>query len=144
MPDLTRRSPTRTTRLSDVKPCLTSSGQLFQRGTSTQSITSSLNHKPVLKAGANFRKYKVKRNCWPEVRGCAMNLVEHPHGGGNHQHVDHASVVAPCLLPHKQTSRSTPFLSSLIPLSLVVESTVRGVEGVGRANTGAPVRDRWN
>ena len=72
-----------------------------------------------------------------------MNLVEHPHGGGNHQHVDHASFVAPCLLPRKRTSRSTPFLSSLIPLSLVVESTVRGIEGVGRANTGAPVRDGW-
>ena len=22
-----------------------------------------------------------------QVRGCAMNPVEHPHGGGNHQHV---------------------------------------------------------
>ena len=22
-----------------------------------------------------------------------MNLVEHPHGGGNHQHVSHASFV---------------------------------------------------
>ena len=33
-----------------------------------------------------------------------------------------------CLLPRKRTLRSTPFLSSLIPLSLVVETTVRGVE----------------
>ena len=57
-----------------------------------------------------------------------MNLVEHPRGGGNNQHVNHASVVAPCLLPRKQTSRSTPFLSALNPLSLVVETTVRGVE----------------
>ena len=55
-----------------------------------------------------------------------MNLVEHPHGGGNHQHVDHTSVVAPCFLPRKQTSRST--LPALIPFSLVVETTVRGVE----------------
>ena len=45
--------------------------------------------KPVLKAGANFHKYKVKRNFWPKVRGCVMNPVEHPHGGGNHQHVGH-------------------------------------------------------
>merc|ERR1712078_621773 len=43
--------------------------------------------KPVLKAGNNFHKYRVKRNSWPKVRGCAMNPVEHPHGGGNHQHV---------------------------------------------------------
>merc|ERR1711869_69906 len=49
--------------------------------------------KPVLKAGNNFHKYRVKRNCWPRVRGCAMNPVEHPHGGGNHQHVGHPSTV---------------------------------------------------
>jgi len=45
--------------------------------------------KPVLKAGNNFHKYRVKRNSWPKVRGVAMNPVEHPHGGGNHQHVGH-------------------------------------------------------
>jgi len=45
--------------------------------------------KPILKAGNNFHKYRVKRNSWPKVRGCAMNPVEHPHGGGNHQHVGH-------------------------------------------------------
>ena len=45
--------------------------------------------KPVLKAGNSFHKYKVKRNSWPKVRGSAMNPVEHPHGGGNHQHVGH-------------------------------------------------------
>jgi len=50
--------------------------------------------KPVLKAGNNFYKYRVKRNCWPKVRGVAMNPVEHPHGGGNHQHVGHATTVA--------------------------------------------------
>ena len=47
--------------------------------------------KPVLKAGANFHKYRKKRNCWPRVRGVAMNPVEHPHGGGNHQHIGHPS-----------------------------------------------------
>jgi len=45
--------------------------------------------KPMLKAGHAFHKYRVKRNCWPRVRGVAMNPVEHPHGGGNHQHVGH-------------------------------------------------------
>jgi len=50
--------------------------------------------KPVLKAGNNFHKYRVKRNCWPKVRGSAMNPVEHPHGGGNHQHVGHPTTVA--------------------------------------------------
>ena len=49
--------------------------------------------KPLLKAGNSYHKYKVKRNCWPKVRGVAMNPVEHPHGGGNHQHIGHASTV---------------------------------------------------
>merc|ERR1711967_207118 len=47
--------------------------------------------KPLLKAGRAYHKYKNKRNCWPKVRGVAMNPVEHPHGGGNHQHIGHAS-----------------------------------------------------
>merc|ERR1711966_260086 len=49
--------------------------------------------KPMLKAGRAHHKYAVKRNCWPHVRGVAMNPVEHPHGGGNHQHVGHATTV---------------------------------------------------
>jgi len=49
--------------------------------------------KPVMKAGRAYHKYRVKRNCWPHVRGVAMNPVEHPHGGGNHQHIGHASTV---------------------------------------------------
>merc|ERR1712110_813211 len=49
--------------------------------------------KPMLKAGRAFHKYKAKRNCWPKVRGVAMNPVEHPHGGGNHQHIGQASTV---------------------------------------------------
>jgi len=50
--------------------------------------------KPMLKAGRSYHKFRVKRNCWPKVRGVAMNPVEHPHGGGNHQHVGHATTVA--------------------------------------------------
>jgi large subunit ribosomal protein L8e len=55
--------------------------------------------KPVLKAGNNYHKFKVKRNCWPKVRGCAMNPVEHPHGGGNHQHVGHPTTTPRCAPP---------------------------------------------
>lgn len=50
--------------------------------------------KPLLKAGNAFHKYKAKRNSWPVVRGVAMNPVEHPHGGGNHQHIGKASTIA--------------------------------------------------
>jgi len=50
--------------------------------------------KPMMKAGTAFHKFRVKRNCWPKVRGVAMNPVDHPHGGGNHQHIGHPSTVA--------------------------------------------------
>jgi len=49
--------------------------------------------KPLLKAGNAYWKYKAKRNAWPKVRGVAMNPVDHPHGGGNHQHIGHPSTV---------------------------------------------------
>lgn len=47
--------------------------------------------KPMLKAGRAYHKFRVKRNEWPHVRGVAMNPVEHPFGGGNHQHIGHPS-----------------------------------------------------
>jgi len=49
--------------------------------------------KPLLKAGVVYWKYKAKRNEWPRVRGVAMNPTDHPHGGGNHQHIGHPSTV---------------------------------------------------
>nr|XP_027202761.1 60S ribosomal protein L2-A-like [Dermatophagoides pteronyssinus] len=51
--------------------------------------------KPILKAGTSYYKHKAKRGAvWPRVRGVAMNPVDHPHGGGNHQHIGHASTVS--------------------------------------------------
>ncbi len=55
--------------------------------------------KPILKAGNQYHRYKVKRNIWPKVRGVAMNPVEHPHGGGNHQHVGHPTTVSRYAVP---------------------------------------------
>jgi len=55
--------------------------------------------KPLLKAGRAYHKYKAKRKTWPVVRGVAMNPVEHPHGGGNHQHIGHPSTVARSCVP---------------------------------------------
>jgi len=49
--------------------------------------------KPLLKANAAYFKAKAKNKWWPRVRGVAMNPVEHPHGGGNHQHVGHPTTV---------------------------------------------------
>lgn len=50
--------------------------------------------KPLMKAGRAYHKYKAKRNGWPRVRGVCMNPVDHPHGGGNHQHLGRASTVS--------------------------------------------------
>lgn len=55
--------------------------------------------KPMLKAGTAHHKYKVKRNCWPKTRGVAMNPVDHPHGGGNHQHIGKASTISRQAVP---------------------------------------------
>lgn len=64
------------------------------RGTVGQVAGGGRTEKPMLKAGRAYHKYKAKRNSWPVVRGVAMNPVEHPHGGGNHQHVGHATTVS--------------------------------------------------
>ena len=58
--------------------------------------------KPMLKAGRAYHKFRVKRNCWPKVRGVAMNPVEHPHGGGNHQHIGMPSTVGRCTSPGRK------------------------------------------
>merc|ERR1712139_350732 len=50
--------------------------------------------KPMLKAGNAYQKYSTKRSRWPRVRGVAMNPVDHPHGGGNHQHIGHSATVS--------------------------------------------------
>merc|ERR1712071_292641 len=59
--------------------------------------------KPMLKAGRAYHKFRVKRNCWPKVRGVAKNPVEHPHGGGNHQHIGKPSTVRRDLLQVKRS-----------------------------------------
>ncbi|EXJ79774.1 60S ribosomal protein L2 [Capronia epimyces CBS 606.96] len=50
--------------------------------------------KPILKASRAKHKFAVKRNSWPKTRGVAMNPVDHPHGGGNHQHIGKASTIS--------------------------------------------------
>jgi large subunit ribosomal protein L2 len=43
--------------------------------------------KPFLKAGRKYHAYRTRGKQYPVVRGVAMNAVNHPHGGGGHQHV---------------------------------------------------------
>jgi len=59
--------------------------------------------KPMLKAGASYYKHKSKgKKNWPKVRGVAKNPVEHPHGGGNHQHVGKSTTVARLTTPGRK------------------------------------------
>merc|ERR1719161_726289 len=58
--------------------------------------------KPILKAGRAYYKYKAKRNKWPKVRGVAMNPVEHPYGGGAHQHIGNPSTITRRASPGKK------------------------------------------
>jgi large subunit ribosomal protein L2 len=41
--------------------------------------------KPLLKAGKKFHSIRSKRRNWPRVRAVAMNVVNHPYGGGSKQ-----------------------------------------------------------
>jgi len=49
--------------------------------------------KPFLKAGKKFHARRKKGKQYPVVRGVAMTPVNHPHGGGSHQHVGGPSTV---------------------------------------------------
>ncbi|KAJ2899103.1 putative 60S ribosomal protein L2 [Zalerion maritima] len=55
--------------------------------------------KPLLKASRAKHKWAAKRNGWPRTRGVAMNPVDSPHGGGNHQHIGKASTMARGAVP---------------------------------------------
>lgn len=43
--------------------------------------------KPFVKAGKKYHKMKARAAKYPTVSGVAMNPVDHPFGGGAHQHV---------------------------------------------------------
>ncbi|MDY6957965.1 MAG: 50S ribosomal protein L2 [Halobacteriota archaeon] len=50
--------------------------------------------KPFLKAGKKYHKVKSKAVKYPRVRGVAMNPVDHPFGGGSHQHPGKSKTVS--------------------------------------------------
>jgi large subunit ribosomal protein L2 len=49
--------------------------------------------KPFLKAGKKHYAMRTRGKQYPIVRGVAMSAVNHPHGGGGHQHVGKPSTV---------------------------------------------------
>jgi large subunit ribosomal protein L2 len=50
--------------------------------------------KPFLKAGKRYHAMKAKGKKTVNVRGVAMNAVDHPHGGGNRQHPGRPTTVS--------------------------------------------------
>ncbi|KAG8935239.1 60S ribosomal protein L2A [Tulasnella sp. 419] len=71
--------------------------------------------KPLLKAGRAYHKFKAKRYNWPRTRGVAMNPVDHPHGGGNHQvrHSTRPTVLLGLTLYYSTSEKLPPLQGTL-------------------------------
>jgi len=50
--------------------------------------------KPFVKAGNKYHKMANTASNWPRVRGVAMNVIDHPFGGGGHQHAGRPKTIA--------------------------------------------------
>lgn len=61
--------------------------------------------KPFAKAGKKFHAYRSKAKAYFKVRGIAMNPVNHPHGGGSHQHIGRPSSVGRGTWPGRKVGR---------------------------------------
>jgi len=64
--------------------------------------------KPFTKAGKKHRAYQSFSKPAFRVRGVAMNPVDHPHGGGSHQHVGRPSTVGYDAPPGQKVGRLSP------------------------------------
>jgi large subunit ribosomal protein L2 len=61
--------------------------------------------KPLAKAGRKLKITRSRGRKYPKVSGVAMNPVNHPHGGGAHQHVGGPSSVSKHAPPGKKVGR---------------------------------------
>jgi|TARA_Y100000780_G_scaffold163046_1_gene147897 large subunit ribosomal protein L2 len=64
--------------------------------------------KPLMKAGAAHYRAKARGKPYPTVSGVAMNPVDHPHGGGNHQAVHGPSSVSRNAPPGQKVGNIAP------------------------------------
>ena len=64
--------------------------------------------KPLIKAGKHFHATRSRAKKFPTVSGVAMNPVNHPHGGGAHQHVGKPSTVSRHAPPGRKVGRLSP------------------------------------
>ena len=63
---------------------------------------------PLRTAGAAHYKAKARGKAYPHVSGVAMNPVDHPHGGGNHQAVHGPNSVARGAPPGSKVGHIAP------------------------------------
>lgn len=61
--------------------------------------------RPMIKAGKKVNAYRTLSKPAFKVRGVAMNPVNHPHGGGAHQHVGRPSTVSSGTWPGAKVGR---------------------------------------
>ena len=64
--------------------------------------------KPFIKAGKKYHAWRTRGKQYPVVRGVAMNPVDHPHGGGAHQHVGKPSSVKRGASPGRKVGHVAP------------------------------------
>jgi large subunit ribosomal protein L2 len=64
--------------------------------------------RPFVKAGKKVLAYRTIAKAAFHVRGVAMNPVNHPHGGGAHQHVGRPSTVSAGAWPGAKVGRFSP------------------------------------
>ena len=64
--------------------------------------------KPYGKAGKKYHALRSRSKANFKVRGVAMNPVDHPHGGGAHQHVGKPSTVSRNAPPGRKVGRLSP------------------------------------
>jgi len=64
--------------------------------------------KPFVRAGKKRNALRSKSVQYPRVSGVAMNPVDHPHGGGGHQHVGKPSTVSRHVPPGRKVGNIAP------------------------------------
>jgi large subunit ribosomal protein L2 len=64
--------------------------------------------KPIVKAGKGHHMHRSKAAFYPRVKGVCMNPVDHPHGGGSHQHVGRPNTVGRNAPPGMKVGRLSP------------------------------------
>ena len=72
------------------------------RATVGTAAAGGRTEKPFLRAGAKYHLMKAKPTKYPKVRGVAMNIVSHPHGGGNHPSVSRSTTVSRRMSPGRK------------------------------------------